>query len=241
MQRVHNFAAGREMDRGILEAESEGISAMTQGYPTNQLGILEYARQPKAMPRRPGALTGIGLTAIFIGAVFGLLTNAVNGAVSPTYFVRIMGWYSVPNVWRASIQQGILEGAVVGLIFGVVSVTTIGVVTRCRCTYAMGAQWLAWMVLAILGAWLLGGVSAMMLATVTPDFYRKIIFGVPEDPVEMLRYAWVGGSIVGAEVGGFLVITAGLVWFAIRWNWMLRCRASGDDMQVQHPSELPST
>jgi hypothetical protein len=55
------------------------------------------------------ALLGIAVAAVVAGALIGASTNAVKGAVSPTYFINVMGWQSVPNVWQASIVQGVIE------------------------------------------------------------------------------------------------------------------------------------
>ena len=51
-------------------------------------------------PSRPTALAGIALTGILAGAFIGGTTNAVNGFVSPTYFINILRWHDVENVWR---------------------------------------------------------------------------------------------------------------------------------------------
>ena len=50
---------------------------------------------------------------MFIGAT----TNAVNGLVSPVYFINILHWHNVENVWRACIAQGIFDGLLTGLFF----------------------------------------------------------------------------------------------------------------------------
>jgi hypothetical protein len=183
---------------------------------------LEYAPVPLARPKRPWALVGIGLTAILAGLVVGASTNAVNGAVSARYFVLVMGWDFVPSVWWSSVVQGILEGGVVGLMFSIVLTTTIGIVTRATCTYGMGTRWLGWIVLGIYGMWVAGGIGGVMLAAWLPDWYRRYFIEIGGDRGENLRCAWVGGSIVGAEIGGFLVLAVGLVWFGVRWSRMLR-------------------
>jgi hypothetical protein len=57
----------------------------------------------------------------------------------------------------------------------------------------------------------------MGLATLSPEFYRHAFIGVPTDHGAMIRYAWVGGSIWGAEFGGFVSLVVGLV--VLRANW----------------------
>ena len=69
---------------------------------------------------RPVTLFAIALTVVFASTCLGALTNAVNGWVSPLYFVTILGWRDVENVWRASIAQGIFEGLLFGVFFSMV-------------------------------------------------------------------------------------------------------------------------
>ena len=57
----------------------------------------------------------------------------------------------------------------------------------------------------------------MALAAVFPRFYRGVFIGVPDDFTEMLRYAWVGGSIWGAQPGGLLCTILGVIY--LRTNW----------------------
>ena len=57
----------------------------------------------------------------------------------------------------------------------------------------------------------------MGLATLSPEFYRSAFVGVPNEFGPMLRYAWVGGSIWGAEFGGLVSVVVGLV--ILRANW----------------------
>ncbi|HSZ57058.1 MAG TPA: hypothetical protein VK797_15430 [Tepidisphaeraceae bacterium] len=78
---------------------------------------LGYAGPPLRRPYRPVALVGIAITAVVAGMFVGAATNAVNGAVSPTYFEIVMGWDS-SGVWLASVQQGILEGFVIEILLG---------------------------------------------------------------------------------------------------------------------------
>ena len=66
---------------------------------------------------RPLALAGIAVSTVLVSAFFGGSTNAINGWVSPSYFVTILGWRGVENVWRASIAQGIFEGLLFGVFF----------------------------------------------------------------------------------------------------------------------------
>ncbi len=84
---------------------------------------------------RPSALLGIAITAIGAGAVLGAGTNAVNGAVSPTYFRAVLGWLRVENIWRAAVAQGIFEGLIYGALFFIVFTLIVGIVSKGRVTY----------------------------------------------------------------------------------------------------------
>lgn len=179
---------------------------------------LNHAAAPAPLPIRPMGLLGIAATTILAGALVGASTNAINGAVSPTYFVNIMGWHGVANVWRASIAEGILEGLVFGVFFALVFTATVGIVTKATCTYAAGVRCLLAILLAVYACWAAGGLIAMGLASFSPEFYRRAFVGVPEDFGQMLRYAWVGGSIWGVEFGGLLSVVIGLVIFSARWR-----------------------
>lgn len=167
---------------------------------------------------RPLALAGTFGTGVLASAGLGAFTNSVNGAVSPTYFVRILRWHDVENVWRASIAQGVFEGILYGLFFSLVLTSVIGVVSRGRCPYGFAAGHLTGVFGATLLCWVLGGLIGVGLSALSPEFYRRAFIGVPEDPGEMCRYAWVGGSIWGAVFGGLACVILGAILFVPRWR-----------------------
>jgi hypothetical protein len=76
----------------------------------------------------------------------------------------------------------------------------------------------------------------MGLATLSPEFYRHAFYRVPEDFGEMLRYAWVGGSIWGIEFGGFALTILG--WFLFYARWRRRARLSRGKVDVDTVSGL---
>ncbi|MGI6419675.1 MAG: hypothetical protein ACOX1P_28910 [Thermoguttaceae bacterium] len=167
---------------------------------------------------RPGAMIGLAFTGVVLGAFLGALTNSVNGWVSPTYFRNIMRWHDVADIWRASIAQGILEGLMFGLAFSVIFVAVIGIVSRARCPCRTSAAYLVGIAVFAVICWVVGGFIAMGLATLSPEFYRHAFRGVPEDFPEMLRYAWVGGSIWGLQFGGLVSVIVGSVLFQAKWR-----------------------
>jgi hypothetical protein len=172
-----------------------------------------------ARPKRPLSLIEIGAATVLTGILFGASTNAVNGAVSETYFMSVMGWQD--HVWALSVVQGVLEGFVFGILLSAVSTTTIGIVTRAGCDLGTGLRWLRGVLLAVYALWVLGGITGVTLAAAQPQFFHSSFIGVPSGRADMLRYAWVGGSIWGAYGGGLLAVIVGLILFRRSWRRML--------------------
>ncbi len=169
-------------------------------------------------PPRPAALFGIALATIFVGGVLGAATNAINGAVSPTYFVNILRWAYVEDVWRAAVAQGIFEGLIYGAIFSIVFTIVVGSVSKARAPFAFALKPLATASAVALLCWCAGGLLAMGLATLSPDFYRSTFIGVPSEFGAMLKYAWVGGSIWGVIFGAVLSVVIASTMAACDWR-----------------------
>lgn len=167
-------------------------------------------------PSRPGVLAGIAFTGILAGAVVGGTTNAVNGAVSPEYFEAVMRWPPI-DIWERAIAQGVFEGLIVGFGLALIFTIATGIITGASCTYRFAAKHLLGIVAATYVCWAIGGMAAMGLATLSPRFYRGAFIGVPDDFAGLLGYAWVGGSIWGAQLGGLASVIVGL--FYLRANW----------------------
>jgi hypothetical protein len=162
-------------------------------------------------------LAGVAITGVLASGCLGATTNAINGRVSPLYFVTILGWHNVTNVWRASIAQGTFEGLLFGVFFSLVFTTSVGIITSVSCTYGFALRPLLGILAGAYVCWALGGLAGVGLAAMSPEFYRGAFIGVPLQLEPMLRYAWVGGSIWGAEMGGFASVILGLV--VLRTNW----------------------
>ena len=169
-------------------------------------------------PARPATLFGIALATIAAGGVLGALANAINGAVSPTYFVNILRWNYVTDVWRAAVAQGILEGLVYGAIFAIIFTLVIGLVSKAHAKFSFALKHLATAAGIALVSWCVGGLLAIGLVILSPDFYRSTFIGVPPDLNGMLRYAWVGGSIWGVLFGAVLSIVIASVMAAADWR-----------------------
>lgn len=167
---------------------------------------------------RPGYLVIIALMGIGAAGVLGGLTNVVNGAVSPLYFRNILRWHHIDNIWRAAVAQGLFEGLIYGVIFSAVFTLVVGQVTKLRATPRFAVRHLLLAGGVVLGAWCIGGLAAVGLAMLSPDFYRNTFIGVPSEPAEMAKYAWVGGSIWGALAGGMLAAIIAPVAATADWR-----------------------
>lgn len=189
---------------------------------------------PESSPR-VGPLIGTAATAIVGGGAVGGVTNAVNGAVSLDYFRNVMRWDDVTglDLWRAAIAQGVFEGLLYGVAFACVFTLVAGVATGARCRFGEVWPTLRNVLLAVLGCWAVGGVLAIGLAALSPDFYQRAFYQVPEAFGPMLRYAWVGGSIWGQIAGGVLGAVIGSIAFATRWR---AARRGADESAATRPA-----
>ena len=158
----------------------------------------------------------VGLTCIFIGGFIGAITNMINGAISPDYFRIVMGW-DFEDIWIASVAQGIFEGLIYGVIFSLIFTTGFGIITKGNGTYNFAIKQLIKIVLIVFSCWIIGGIIAILLASLSPEFYKSHYYNVPKEKTEMLKYAWVGGSIWGGMIGGLLSAVFGVV--VIKNNW----------------------
>ena len=158
----------------------------------------------------------VALTCILSGGLIGAATNMINGAVSPFYFQAIMNW-DFPNIWAASVAQGVFEGLLYGVIFSIIFTISFGLVTKGQATYGFALKQLAKIIIIVFSCWVIGGLLAMFLATLSPDFYKSSFPLTPTDSAGMIKFAWVGGSIWGGMIGGFIGAILGIV--IIKNNW----------------------
>jgi hypothetical protein len=89
-----------------------------------------------------------------------------------------------------------------------------GITTKGNYPYLKVIKAISAMAAAVLCCWMLGGIIALGLSVLSPEFYRHAFIGVPEDFYQMLSYAWVGGSIWGGLFGGILSGILGSIIFA---------------------------
>lgn len=161
-------------------------------------------------------LIAIAATMLLLSLGLGALTNAINSQVSPEYYVTILGWAGVQDIRAAAIAQGLFEASLYGAGLGVLFAVAVGWISRGTFTLRAVLPYLAGSALGALASWTLGGLFAMGLASLSPEFYRGHFDGVPEERGPMLCYAWVGGSIWGIEGGGIAAVLFAIVLFRTR-------------------------
>lgn len=159
----------------------------------------------------------VAITCILSGGLIGAITNMINGIVSPYYFKAIMQW-KFPDIWTASIAQGMFEGLIYGVIFSLIFTTGFGLITKGEASYIFALRQILKIICVVFVCWLIGGFMGIFLALLSPDFFMAHIPIAPSDKTEMLRFAWVGGSINGGMIGGLLSAVLGIVVTKNSWN-----------------------
>ena len=158
----------------------------------------------------------IAITCVLMGGFIGAVTNMINGAVSPYYFKTTMNW-GFQEIWIASVAQGILEGLFHGVLFALIFTTGFGLITKGKADYAFAFKHILRVAIIVMACWTIGGLLAVMLVRLSPEFYRSHFPWTPTDVIGQMKYAWVGGSIWGEIIGGFLGSLIGLV--TVKNNW----------------------
>jgi hypothetical protein len=123
-----------------------------------------------------------------------------------------------PTSQERQLPKGVFEGLLCGLIFGTIFVTGVSLISKLRLSIRSSLSYLGLLLGSALLAWDVGGLLALSLAWLSPEFYRQAFVGVPEDFSSMLSYAWVGGSIWGIQFGGFGLLIIWLAVFRAKWN-----------------------
>jgi hypothetical protein len=160
----------------------------------------------------PLATLGSGLA---IGVSVGAVTNAINLRVSQNYFERVMNWRR--DVPLRTILQGMLEGGVLGLFFGLTLSIASAASSRLRAPFRLVLRVLLNAVTIVLICWIAGGTIGACLATFDPQLFWLII---PVGPPSwgLTRFAWVGGTIWGAYAGTAIATLTGCIMLHRRWR-----------------------
>jgi hypothetical protein len=185
----------------------------------------EYKSAVEALPLRAHHLAATALSVVVACAMLGALTNAINGAVSPTYFVSVMAWDHGPHLYARVVAQGVFEGLCFGIMLGAGFTVGVGLLTRARAPLGFALRHVGYAWLVALLSWVLGGLAAVGLAALSPAWYGDKFRGAPEGGAELLRYAWVGGSIWGVELGGIVGLVLALVVLRASWRRYVETQA----------------
>lgn len=168
---------------------------------------------------KPLNLLVFAISLIGFGGFIGATTNLINGNLSEEYFRRIMGW-EFQEIWKAAILQGILEGLIYGVIFSFIFTIGFATITKMKVDWKFAKKQLKQIVFIIYSSWIIGGVTAIILAFTFPENYDQLIYSVPKETLKRIGFAWVGGSIVGGMIGGLISLIWGL--FKTNQEWKIK-------------------
>ncbi len=154
---------------------------------------------------KPASLVLMAFLIVIAGGLVGGLVNLVNGLVSETYFRNIMGW-DFEGIWIAAVLLGATQGLMYSLVLTVMYTMGFGMLTKGQAGWSFARRQMLKMLGTVLGLWLMGGLFAVLAASMFPDFYIRVIRQVPRQTGPMLAYAWAGGSIWGVLIGGVLAV-----------------------------------
>ena len=174
---------------------------------------------PDLSRRRPREIAALLPLGVLCGATVGVFTNAINGWLSPGYFVATLGWQhrSAFVLWVRSVAEGVLEGCALGALLGLILMLYIGFISRLRCPLKISAPALFDAIVVTLVFWLIGGFNVVLLALFAPEFYELFI-GLPPIKSDAIRYAWVAGSLNSLGIGGLLAVCFACARFGARWK-----------------------
>jgi prolipoprotein diacylglyceryltransferase len=159
----------------------------------------------------------VAIACVLTGGIIGAVTNLINGRVIPYYYQAVMYW-DFKDIRTAAVGQGILEGLLYGVMFSLIFTTTFGLITKGQGTFKFAFKQLIKLTTLVFICWTIGGLIAMFLATLSPDFYK---WNFPQAPIgksEMIKFAWVGGSIWGGMIGGLISACMGIVLLKNNWR-----------------------
>ncbi len=179
----------------------------------------------EALPLRPSSFAALAIATFFACPSMGALTNGVNGVVSPGYYARILGWPE-PS-WSGVVAQGVFEGICFGFVMTVLFAGGVGVLTRMRAPLSFSLRQLARACVGALVSWAIGGALGVLLAALSPPWFASTFPAAPSDSAQLLRFAWVGGSIWGLEIGGVVAVLLALVMVRASWPTFVRKQLSG--------------
>ena len=148
----------------------------------------------------------------FMGMAIGVATNLINVQVSAKYYATILDW-DLSETPSLVVGQGMREGGALGTVVGLFLAISAIASTRCRCPLGLALSQAFRATAIALVCWITGGLGGLSMAAIADASILRdsIPFAANFSGWELVRFMWVGGSIVGAYYGSGL----GLLYSAI--------------------------
>jgi hypothetical protein len=151
-----------------------------------------------------GAVLLILVVGTISGAMLGVATNGINGAVSPDFFEahrHVLVWSDSTNIWLSSVVQGIVEGSIYGFGYAFILLLLLALFAGGRCRRSAVFKTITICFFSAIAMWLIGGAWG-----VAHVIHVAALLGLRASPAA-LRYYWVLGSIRGIELGSIIPVT----------------------------------
>ncbi len=160
---------------------------------------------------------------ILAGVCGGALMNAFNGWISPFYFL-MFSYADDPfsfDGWLLVIRHGMLEGAIFGAIFSVLYTSVVLGISRATCPLGLALRGMARAIFLLGLTSVLFGLNALLIAQWKPMWFFD--FGLYDPSARgassyNLNFLYVGASIWGIYIGGFVAVIVGCIWFSFDWR-----------------------
>ncbi|MDR1491178.1 MAG: hypothetical protein LBT05_00405 [Planctomycetaceae bacterium] len=152
---------------------------------------------------------------IAASVILGVFCNGVNGMICESYYPIVLRWENISfasfsfSLYCAVIAQGVFEGLLFGIGFSLVFTIAALVIFKKRYSWRLGIKYLFVVVLGALIGWSLGGIVGCIYATFSPTWIPSQFLpaAFADSNISFFRFAWVGGSICGMELGGLISLS----------------------------------
>lgn len=148
----------------------------------------------------------VPLFAVTMCGALGTLTHIINISINKIYFLHFLRGEQGNMVFLLSANEGAKTGVIYGMLFSAIFMGTLWWLSKTLCSLTFACRYLFTGVFFLLECWCLGGLIAVGLAMLLPEFYYDYFSNVPQHFHEMLKYAWIGGSVWGLRIGALLTI-----------------------------------
>jgi hypothetical protein len=155
------------------------------------------------------------LTGIVGALILGIFCNGINAKVCSEYYRIVLHWnFNFPvepvSLFYVIIAQGIFEGLLFGIGFSLIFTIAALCIFKTECSYHLGLGYLAVIILGAFIGWFIGGIAGCGLALLSPEWIlAQFMQGYIS--VSPIRFAWVGGSICGMELGGLIALPIAII------------------------------